>query len=52
LGTASIVFFTDEDAKINKREIGLLDEYKRLEDDWDLEGSKPPAQSAIILAEI
>jgi len=50
-GLASTVFYTDEDAKMNKREIQLLQEYKQLDYDWDLEGAVAPSPEAILLAE-
>ncbi len=48
---ASIVFFKDEDVKLNNREIRLLEEYKQIGDNWDLDGAKAPDASALCLAE-
>jgi len=48
---ASIVFYKDEDAKINKREITLLEEFKLLGNNWDNEESIPPSKDSICYAE-
>lgn len=40
-----------EDAKMNKREIQLLQEYKQFNSNWDFEDAIAPASEAILLAE-
>jgi len=49
---SSIVFHFDvpEIPYLNEREIQLLREYKKLEDNWDGEGAKAPSKRAVMIA--